>query len=54
MRLKNNIMSKIVVKIQLLTMEMISDLAVFIFYASSPFVHTNALVAERLQNVIQN
>ena len=43
-------MSKLVVKIQLLTMKMINlDLAVFIFFTSSPFVLTSTLVVERLE-----
>ena len=43
-------MSKLVVKIQLLTMEMINrDLAVLIFLTSSPFVLTSTRVAERLR-----
>ena len=45
--IKNN-MSELV-KIQLLTMEMINrDLTVFIFFTSPPFVVTSTLVAERL------
>ena len=47
---KNN-MPKIVVKIQLLTMEMVNHLSQqFLYFLHSPFVPTNTPVAERLQS----